>query len=174
MTIEELAHQKDAHPNGRRGIGSNRYAERLMDVRIIRLDPAVPLPAYQSAGAAGFDLAASVDMIVQPGEVTLVPTGLVIEVPAGYFLGIFARSSTPLKRGLMVANGVGIVDPDYCGPADEIRIEVLNFTRAPVHIARGDRLAQGVILPAVRVTWRETDAIARPTRGGFGGTDAGH
>ena len=72
--------------------------------------PSMPLPAYQTAGAAGFDLASSVDMIVEPGEVALVPTGLVIEVPAGHFLGIFARSSTPLKRGLMVANGVGVVD----------------------------------------------------------------
>jgi dUTP pyrophosphatase len=109
-------------------------------------------------------------MTVQPGELALVPTGLVVEVPAGYFLGIFARSSTPLRRGLMVANGVGIVDSDFCGPADEIRIEVLNFTRAPVHIARGDRLAQGVLLPAVRLTWRETGEIDRPTRGGFGAT----
>jgi dUTP pyrophosphatase len=141
-----------------------------MDVRITRLDPAVPLPAYQTDGAAGFDLAASADMTVQPGEVALVPTGLVVEVPAGYFLGIFARSSTPLRRGLMVANGVGVVDADFCGPADEIRIEVLNFTQAPVHIARGDRLAQGVLLPAARLTWRETDGIDRPTRGGFGGT----
>ena len=147
-----------------------RYATRPMDVRITRLDPAVDLPRYQTAGAAGFDLASSADMTVQPGEVTLVPTGLVIEVPSGYFLGVFARSSTPLKRGLMVANGVGIVDADYCGPTDEIRIEVLNFTANPVTIARGDRLAQGVILPYVRATWREVTDLARPDRGGFGGT----
>jgi len=141
-----------------------------MDVRITRLDPAVALPKYQTSGAAGFDLASSVEMTIQPGEVALVPTGLVIEVPAGHFLGIFARSSTPLKRGLMVANGVGIVDADYCGPTDEIRIEVLNFTPMPVSIARGDRLAQGVILTYARVDWRETTTIARPDRGGFGGT----
>ena len=141
-----------------------------MHARITRLDPAVALPAYQTAGAAGFDLASSVDMTVQPGEVTLVPTGLVIEVPAGHFLGIFARSSTPLKRGLMVANGVGVVDSDYCGATDEIRIEVLNFTAAPVRIARGDRLAQGVVLACTRVTWREDSEPARPARGGFGAT----
>ena len=94
-----------------------------MDVRITRLSDAASLPAYQTDGAAGFDLAASRAMTVQPGEVTLVPTGLIIEVPAGHFLGIFARSSTPLKRGLMVANGVGIVDSDYCGPTDEVKIE---------------------------------------------------
>src|SRR6185436_7571816 len=96
-------------------------------------------------------------MIVQPGEVALVPSGLVIKVPANHFLGIFARSSTPLKRGLMVANGVGIIDADYCGPKDEIKIQVLNFTAAPVTVRTGDRLAQGVILPCNRVEWTERD-----------------
>jgi len=110
-------------------------------------------------------------MTVAPGEVALVPTGLVIEVPAGHFLGVFARSSTPLKRGLMVANGVGVVDPDYCGPKDEIKIEVLNFTTTPVVIHRGDRLAQGVIIPAVRAEWQEIEEVQRETRGGFGATD---
>ena len=105
---------------------------RVMDVRITRLDASLPLPAYQTGGAAGFDLAASVDMTIAPGQVTLVPTGLVIEAPPGHFIGVFARSSTPLKRGLMVANGVGIVDADYSGPEDEIKIEVFNFTAASV------------------------------------------
>ena len=141
-----------------------------LKVRISRIDPSVPLPSYETAGAAGFDLASSVDMTVDPGRVVLVPTGLIIEVPAGHLLGVFARSSTPLKRGLMVANGVGVVDADYCGPADEIKIEVLNFTANPVTIRRGDRLAQGVILPFVRAEWRE-EGIDRPTRGGFGATD---
>jgi dUTP pyrophosphatase len=95
---------------------------------------------------------------------------LVIGVPAGHFLGIFARSSTPLKKGLMVANGVGIIDSDYCGPADEIKIQVLNITDAPVKVARGDRLAQGIILPAPRVEWEEVQDIPRPSRGGFGST----
>jgi dUTP pyrophosphatase len=140
-----------------------------MKVRLTRLDGSVPLPVYQTEGAAGFDLASNADMTVQPGEVALVPTGLVAEIPAGYWLGVFARSSTPLKRGLMVANGVGIVDSDYCGPRDEIKIEVLNFTAAPVTVRRGDRLAQGVILPCVRAEWVEADASG-PSRGGFGST----
>ncbi|HVW03352.1 MAG TPA: dUTP diphosphatase [Vicinamibacterales bacterium] len=139
-------------------------------MRITRLHDHVALPAYQTSGAAGFDLAASVAMTVQPGEVTLVPTGLVIEVPAGHMLGVFARSSTPLKRGLMVANGVGIVDSDYCGPTDEIKIEVFNFTSSPVEIRPGDRLAQGVIMPYVRAEWSESAAPARQARGGFGST----
>ena len=88
-------------------------------------------------------------MVVQPGEVTLVPTGLVIEVPDGHLLGIFARSSTPLKRGLMVANGVGVVDPDYSGPKDEIKIEVLNFT-ALARDHRPGRSARARGHPAVR------------------------
>ena len=100
----------------------------MLPVRIRRLDPAVPLPDYQTPGAAGFDLAAAADVEIPAGSIALVPTGLVIQVPAGHFLGIFARSSTPLKRGLMVANGVGVIDEDYCGPADEVKIQVLNFT----------------------------------------------
>jgi dUTP pyrophosphatase len=91
-------------------------------------------------------------------------------VPSGYFLGIFARSSTPLKRGLVVANGVGVIDADYCGPDDEVRVQVLNITDAPVRIARGDRLAQAIVLPAPHVEWEEVDDLGAPTRGGFGST----
>ena len=141
-----------------------------MNVHISRLDPSVSLPQYETSGAAGFDLASNVDMTVAPGQVTLVPTGLVIAVPEGHVLGVFARSSTPLKRGLRVANGVGLVDSDYRGPADEIKIEVVNFTQAPVQIRRGDRLAQGVILSFVRADWQEQAEATAPTRGGFGST----
>jgi dUTP pyrophosphatase len=70
----------------------------------------------------------------------------------------------------MVANGVGVVDPDYSGPSDEVKIAVLNFTTAAVTLARGDRIAQGIILPAARVTWVEVDELPGPTRGGFGAT----
>ena len=114
-----------------------------MKIRIRRLHPHVSLPAYHTNGSAAFDLAASEPVSVAPGEMSLIPTGLVIEVPQGMFLGVFARSSTPLKRGLVVANGVGIVDSDYCGPRDEVRIAVLNVTSAQVTINRGDRIAQG-------------------------------
>ena len=142
-----------------------------VQVRITRLIDSVALPGYQTPGSAGFDLAASVPMTIEPGQVALVPTGLVIEVPSGHFLGVFARSSTPLKRGLMVANGVGIVDPDYCGPSDEIKIEVYNFTAAPVRIEAGDRLAQGVLMPFARAEWDEQTSARRTSdRGGFGST----
>jgi dUTP pyrophosphatase len=142
-----------------------------MHVRIRRIHPSIPLPNYQSEGAAGFDLAASEDTVVKPGAVVLVPTGLVIEVPVGYFLAVFARSSTPLKRGLMVANGVGVVDSDYCGPADEVKIEVFNFTAESVCVKAGDRIAQGLLVPVVRAEFEEvTNDLRQGSRGGFGAT----
>jgi dUTP pyrophosphatase len=141
-----------------------------MRLKIKRLQSAVGLPEPATGGAAGFDLAAAADIEIPPRTIRLVGTGLVIGVPDGHFLGIFARSSTPLKRGLMVANGVGIIDSDYCGPEDEIKIQVLNITDAPVKVARGDRLAQGVVLPCPRVEWDEVTDVTGPTRGGFGST----
>jgi dUTP pyrophosphatase len=143
----------------------------MRPIRISRLDPSVALPQYQTPGAAGFDLAASADVIVAPGTIALIPTGLVIQVPAGHFLGIFARSSTPLKKGLMVANGVGVVDEDYCGPADEVKIQVLNFTAEPVQVRRGDRIAQGLVIAVARAEWQEESGdLRRGSRGGFGAT----
>jgi dUTP pyrophosphatase len=141
-----------------------------MKIRIHRLHRDVRLPEYQTSGSAAFDLAASAAVTIAPGEIALVPTGLVIEVPAGMFLAIFARSSTPLKRGLVVANGVGVVDSDYCGPQDEVKIAVLNVTGEPVTLAPGDRIAQGIVLPAPRVEWEEVTDVQTPSRGGFGAT----
>jgi dUTP pyrophosphatase len=91
-------------------------------------------------------------------------------VPEGHFLAILARSSTPLTRGLIVANGMGVVDSDYCGPTDEVKIQVLNITDAPVHVAAGDRIAQGMVLAAPRVTFVEATTADGPSRGGFGST----
>ena len=138
-------------------------------VRIDRLDPSIA-SRYETAGSAGFDLAASADMTIAPGEVALVPTGLVIEVPAG-----------PLPRRLRAQQHAAQARADgrqrrrrrRCGllrPKDEIKIEVLNFTAAPVAVRRGDRLAQGVILPFVEPSGRNRTRIDRPTRGGFGST----
>ena len=141
-----------------------------MLLRITRLDPTIALPVPATGGAAGFDLAAAQEVAIPPHQVRLVGTGLVIAVPDGHFLGIFARSSTPLKRGLMVANGVGVVDADYCGPADEIKVQVLNFTDETVTVARGERIAQGIVLPAPAVQWEEVAEMVKPSRGGFGST----
>ncbi len=141
-----------------------------MRLKIKRLDPTISLPGYGTDEAAGFDLASAHDLSVPPRGIALVRTGLIIEVPTGHCLGIFARSSTPLKRGLLVANGVGIIDPDYSGPDDEVMIQVLNITETAVQIRRGDRLAQGIILPAPRIRWQEVTQIRDVTRGGFGAT----
>jgi dUTP pyrophosphatase len=138
-----------------------------LTVTITRIHPAALIPQYQTKDAAGFDLAAVADVTVEPGQVTLIPTGLVIRVPERMFLGIFARSSTPLKRGLMIANGVGVIDPDYCGPEDEVKIAVLNFMNEPVTVRAGDRIAQGILLDAPRVVWVE-GTPAETSRGGFG------
>lgn len=146
---------------------TSRSVSESLTVRITRLHPEASIPVYQTGDAAGFDLAAAADVTVEPGRVALVPTGLVIQVPVRMFLGIFARSSTPLKKGLMIANGVGVVDPDYCGPDDEVKIAVMNFTSAPVTVRAGDRIAQGILLEAPRVEWAEAPAEGA-SRGGFG------
>ena len=141
-----------------------------MRLKITRLDSTIPLPAYGTSESAGFDLAAAHTLTIAPRSIALVRTGLVIEVPTGHFLAIFARSSTPLKRGLMVANGVGVIDPDYSGPTDEVMIQVLNVTDREVTVQRGDRLAQGIVLPAPRVVWEEVSETRAAARGGFGAT----
>jgi len=138
-----------------------------LTIRITRIHADAVLPEYQTADAAAFDLAAVENVTVAPGRVALIPTGLVIQVPLRMFLGIFARSSTPMKKGLMVANGVGVIDPDYCGPTDEVKIAVVNFTDEPVTVRAGDRIAQGILLDAPRVEWAEAET-SDVSRGGFG------
>lgn len=143
-----------------------------MNLRILRLRDDVSLPSYGTAGAAAFDLAVAEDTMVPTGVIQLVPTGLAVAVPEGHFLAIFARSSTPLKKGLMVANGVGVLDSDYCGPTDELRIQVINVIGEPVYLRAGDRIAQGMVLPVNRVTFVEEtkDTWGTQDRGGFGST----
>lgn len=139
-----------------------------MKARIRRLDPSVPLPAYQTAASAGFDIAAAESVRIEPGEVRLVRTGLVVEAPVGYFLALVVRSSLPIKKGLTLANNVGVVDADYAGPEDEIKVELLNLTDAAVEVTRGERLVQGIFLPVRQVEWQEVDRLDGPSRGGFG------
>ena len=128
------------------------------------------VPSYQTPGAAAVDLAAAADVDVAPGQLALVPTGLVFAVPPGHFLAIAARSSLP-KRGLIVANGLGVLDSDYRGPEDEARVLVLNYTQETVHIARGDRIAQAFVLRVPRITFEPLTHEADTTsRGGFGST----
>jgi dUTP pyrophosphatase len=140
-----------------------------MRLRVTRLRPSVPLPTYATPGSAAFDLAVAEDVEIGPREIKLVGTGLVVAVPEGYFLGIFARSSTPLRRGLMVANGVGVLDSDYCGPNDELKIQLFNLTDRPISVKAGDRLAQGILLESPRVEFVEGETSGS-SRGGFGST----
>lgn len=133
------------------------------------LSPSATTPAYHSPGAAAVDLAAAATVEVPARGLALVPTGLVFAVPAGHFLAIVARSSLP-KRGLVVANGLGVLDSDYRGPADEAKVLVHNYTDAPVTIAVGDRIAQAFVLAVPRVTFVPFAPEAEPSRGGFGST----
>lgn len=142
--------------------------------KITRLGEGVELPRYHTAESAAFDLAAAEDKTIAPGEVAAVRTGLVIEAPEGHFLLVAARSSMPKKKGLALANGIGIVDRDFCGPTDEILIQVRNFTPHPVEVKRGERLAQGLFLPVDQVEWEEVEVIRGTDRGGWGSTGGYH
>lgn len=142
-----------------------------MKAKIKRIDKELPLPQYQTAGAVAFDLCARIDAEIAPGEILPVPANIVVEVPRGYMMMIAARSSLSKKKGLRLANGVGIFDQDYCGPDDEVQIILHNFKDAPCQIKRGDRLAQGTFIKIEKADWEETDKISRQSRGGIGSTE---
>ncbi len=141
-----------------------------MKVPILRKDKEMSLPTYQTSGSVAFDFMAAHNKVVESHQVCLISTGLVICTPPGYSLILAARSSTPLKKGLMLANGIGIVDQDYCGPDDDVKILVYNFTEFSVEVKKGDRIAQGFFLPLPRISWEEIDSLSAPSRGGYGST----
>jgi len=141
-------------------------------VRIMRIDPDLPLPTYETPGAVGFDLLARVETTVAAGQLARIPANVVVETPPGYMLLVAARSSLPGRRGLSVPHGIGVIDQDYCGASDEILVQVYNFTADPVTVARGERIAQGVFVRVDRARWEETDFSQRQSRGGFGSTSA--
>ncbi len=142
-----------------------------MKVRIKRIDNNLPLPIYETAGSVGFDIAAREDISVAPKEIGMVPSNLIVEVPKGYMLVVASRSSTPGKKGLTPPHGFGIIDHDYCGPEDEIKVLVYNSTDKPVEIGSGDKIAQGVFVRIDKFEWEEIDEISSKSRGGFGSTD---
>ncbi|MAG36976.1 MAG: dUTPase [Dehalococcoidia bacterium] len=141
-----------------------------MAVQIRRVDQSLPLPRYESAGAVGFDLVSRLAADIGPGELARIPANVVVEVPSGHALLIASRSSTPARWGLLVPHGIGVIDQDYCGPDDEIHMQLLNFRSEPVHVPRGSRLAQGLLVGVAQARWLEVDSIRRPSRGGFGST----
>ncbi len=144
--------------------------------RLAHHDPALPLPAYETAGAAGMDLRACLPgggaITLAPGARTLVPTGLAIALPEGFEAQVRPRSGLALKKGLTVANAPGTVDSDYRG---EVGVILANLGAEPVEIAHGDRIAQMVIAPVTRGLWREVETLDETARGagGFGSTGIG-
>ena len=134
-------------------------------------DP-LPLPTYQTAAAAGMDLLADVraPLSLRPGARALVPTGLAVEIPPGYEGQVRPRSGLALRHGVTLVNSPGTIDADYRG---EIQVLLINLGTEDVSVSRGDRIAQLVIAPVARATWREVDELAASKRGpgGFGHTD---
>lgn len=141
-----------------------------MQVKIKRIDKSLPLPQYETNGSVGVDLITRVDTIIEPKKVGLVPANVVVEVPVGYALILASRSSTPLKKGLSTPHGIGIIDHDYCGENDELKIQVYNFTNAPITILKGDKIAQGLFVRVDKVEFVEVEEMVSESRGGFGST----
>jgi dUTP pyrophosphatase len=142
-------------------------------------DPGVPLPSYQTAGAAGADLCANLPeevrgagIAIAPGGRALVPTGLRVAVPEGYEMQIRPRSGLALKQGIVLPNSPGTIDSDYRGPLGVI---VMNLGEADFVVRHGDRIAQGVIAPVVRAGYALVGALDDTARGagGFGSTGVG-
>lgn len=145
-----------------------------MKIKFKKLIPEAIEPSYANLSAAGLDLSTSKEVTVEPFTATLLPTGIAVEIPEGY-VGILAlRSSTPLKKGLFIPNGVGVIDSDYRG---ELFVQVAALKDA-VTIPAFDRIAQLVIMPARHVAGmhltgvEEVEELSDTERGngGFGST----
>jgi dUTP pyrophosphatase len=144
-------------------------------VRVLRLPHAqdLPLPAYQSAHAAGLDLVAALPednpVALEPSDRGLVPTGLIIELPEGYEAQVRPRSGLALKDGVTLLNSPGTIDADYRG---EVKILLINLGAETFRIQRGDRIAQLVIAPVSHVEIVAVEGLGPTARGtgGFGST----
>ena len=144
-------------------------------LRVIRLahGAGLPLPAYETPGAAGMDLRAAVSedapIVLAPGARAAVPTGLSIALPEGYEAQVRPRSGLALRDGVIPLNTPGTIDSDYRG---EVKVILANLGAAPVAIRRGDRIAQMVIAPVIQAAWDEVESLDQTARGagGFGST----
>ena len=140
-----------------------------VEVKVIRLPHGadLPLPEYHSTQAAGLDLLAAVpaDMIIQPGQRALVPTGIAIALPPGSEAQVRPRSGMAARHGITVLNTPGTVDADYRG---EIQVILINLGEAPYVVQRGARIAQLVIAPVLRAKLSESQDLADTQRGGGG------
>lgn len=155
---------------------------RAVRVGVMRLpgrDPALPLPAYATAGAAGADVQANLapgdrtaGLTLAPGARALVPTGLALVIPEGHEVQVRPRSGLALRHGLTLLNSPGTIDSDYRG---EVGVILVNHGAAPVTIAHGERIAQIVLAAVDRLAWDEVAALDASARGegGFGSTGTG-
>lgn len=139
-------------------------------VKFIKLAKNLPTPSYATAHAAGFDFISAQDTVIKPQELKLIPTGNIIKPPNGTFLMIVPRSSTFKKFGLIMPHSVGVSDPDYCGPNDEIFLQFYNLGKKAVNIKEGDRIAQGIFVPFIQAKFKEVKKIKSTSRGGYGST----
>lgn len=147
-----------------------------LSVRVRRLAHAegLPLPSYESPGAAGMDLRAALTepLALEPLGRALIPTGLVLEIPPGWEAQVRPRSGLALRQGLTIPNSPGTIDSDYRG---ELQVIVANLGAEPIALARGDRIAQLVFAPVARAEWLESERLEETDRGagGFGHTGIG-
>jgi dUTP pyrophosphatase len=138
-------------------------------LRIMRLDNGenLPLPAYESPGAAGMDLRAAEDMVLKPGARFLMPTGFAIALPDTHEVQVRPRSGLAVRHGVTVLNAPGTIDSDYRG---EIKVPLINHGTEDFIIRRGDRIAQMIVAAVVRAALQEVAALDDTARGdsGFG------
>ena len=139
------------------------------EIQIKLVDDTLPLPEFKTAGAAAFDLYARTATEIPAGAVRRIPLNVVIIPPKGYWILLAARSSLH-KKGLMMANGVGIMDADFCGEDDEYQGAVYNFSDADVTIDRGERIIQATLLPLFQPQIVPVTSVATKSRGAFGST----
>lgn len=137
---------------------------------IKRIDKSLELPEYKSSGAIGFDLVSREEATIPAGELKLIPLNVVVKIPEGYGLLLLLRSSTPIKKGLLIPNGAGVIDQDYCGDDDELKLQAFNFTKETVVVERGERIAQAVFVKIEKPEFVEVEKMNEKSRGGFGTT----
>ncbi len=140
-----------------------------MKIKIKRVDKKLALPKAHTDRAAAFDLYTRETTTIPARGIGYVPLNNVIATPDGYFLMLAARSGLH-KRGLMLANGIGIIDPDFVGDGDELKGVVYNFTGQPVTVEKGDRLIQGTFIKVSDWSWEEVESMPHKDRGAFGTT----
>jgi dUTP pyrophosphatase len=127
------------------------------------------IPEYQTADASGLDLHSAEKTVVKPGEVKMVDTGIIIEIPKGLEAQVRPRSGLAVKYGIGVLNSPGTIDADYRG---EVKVILFNFSKKPFKIQKGDRIAQLVFAKVLRVSLHEHKKLSKTQRGsgGFGHT----